>query len=259
VRRPRRRRLIIGLLIVVPLLAAGAIAAAIASGLLLNDKATPVSSQDVLERFHAGEQGAGAGKLDGVYLYATRGEESVDALGGATHRYPKRTSITVVAVPCGVKLLWEPLEERSATWTLCATRSGIELSGWEVVHEFFGQRDRTSYTCTESVLVPAQEASGASAFHCSSDSGRQEGQTRVVGLEEVAVAGSPLRAVHVRTVGHVTGGDEGTEMTDWWLDERSGLPLRIGLSSRTSRSILIGEVHYREDADLRLRSTTPLR
>jgi hypothetical protein len=257
VRRPRRRRLIVGLVIVVPLIAAGAIAAAIASGLLLNDKATPVSIQEVLERFHAGERGAG--KLDGVYLYTTRGEESVDALGGATHRYPKRTSITVVAVPCGVKLLWEPLEERSATWTLCATRSGIELSGWEVEHEFFGQSDRTRYACTESVLVPAQEASGASTFRCSSDSGRQEGQTRVVGVEKVVVAGSPLRGVHVQTVGHVAGGDSGTEKTDWWLDERSGLPLRIGLSSRTSRSILIGEVHYREDVDLRLRSTSPLR
>jgi len=254
---PRRRQLVIGLVILVPLIAAGAIAAAIAGGLFLNDKATPVSIQEVLERFHAGERGTG--ELDGVYLYATRGEESVDALGGATHRYPKTTSITVVTVPCGVKLLWEPLEERSATWTLCATRSGIELSGWEVVHEFFGQSDRTSYACTESVLVPAQEASGTSALRCSSDTGRQQGQTRLVGVEEVAVAGSPLRAVHVLTVGHVTGGDSGTETTDWWLDERSGLPLRIGLSSRTSRSILIGEVHYREDADLRLRSTSPLR
>ncbi|MGH3028450.1 MAG: hypothetical protein ACRDMW_07835 [Gaiellaceae bacterium] len=256
-RRPRRRRLVIGLVILVPLIAAGAITAAIAGGLLLDDKATPVSIQDVLERFHEGTRGQG--ELDGVYLYATRGEESVDALGGATHRYPKTTSMSVVTVPCGMRLLWEPFEERSAAWTLCATRSGIELSRWEVVHEFFGQSDRTSYTCTEGVLVPAREGTGASAFRCSSGSGRQEGETKVVGVEEVAVDGSPLRAVHVRTIGHVTGGDEGTETTDWWLDERSGLPLRIGLSSRTSRSILIGEVHYREDANLRLRSTAPLR
>jgi hypothetical protein len=85
------------------------------------------------------------------------------------------------------------------------------------------------------------------------------GETRLIGVEEIAVAGTRLRAVHVRTAGRVSGGDEGTETTDWWLDERSGLPLRIGLSSRTSRSILIGEVHYREDADLRLRSIKPLR
>jgi hypothetical protein len=244
--------------IFVPLIAVGAIAAAIAGGWLLNDTTTPTSIQDVLERFHEGERGTG--ELDGVYLYATRGAESVDAIGGARHRYPKTSSITVVTEPCGMRLLWEPLEERSATWTLCATPRGIELSGWEVVHEFFGQRDSTTYACTESVLVPAEQAPGAmSTLDCRSGSGRQMGDTRFIGVEEVATAGRRLRAVHVRTVGRVSGGDEGTETTDWWLDERTGLPLRIGLSSRTSRSILIGEVHYAEDADLRLRSTTPLR
>lgn len=254
----RRRRLLIGLVILLPLIAVGGIAAAIGGGWLLNDTARPTSIQDVLQRFHKGERGAG--EIDGVYLYATRGDESIDALGGAQHRYPKTSSITVVTEPCGMRLLWEPLEERSATWTLCATPRGIELSGWEVVHEFFGQRDSTTYACTESVLVPAEQTPGAtSALRCRSGSGRQTGETRLIGVEQVAVADARLRAVHVRTVARVSGGDEGTETTDWWLDERSGLPLRIGLSSRTSRSILVGEVHYREDADLRLRSTTPLR
>jgi hypothetical protein len=255
---PRRRRLFLGLVILVPLIAGGAIAAAIAGGWLLNDTATPTSIQDVLQRFHEGERGRG--DIDGVYLYATRGDESVDALGGAHHRYPKTSTITVITEPCGLRLLWEPLEERSASWTLCATQRGIELSGWEVVHEFFGQGDSTTYVCTESVLVSAEQTpSAASTLRCSSESGRQTGETRLVGVEEVAVAGARLRAVHVRTVGRVSGGDEGTETTDWWLDERSGLPLRIGLSSRTSRSILIGKVHYSEDADLRLRSIKPLR
>jgi hypothetical protein len=255
---PRRRRLVIGLAILVPLVAAVAIAAAIAGGWLLNDTATPTSIQDVLQRFHQGARGAG--DIDGVYLYATRGDESVDALGGAHHRYPKTSTITVVTEPCGMRLLWEPLEERSATWTLCATPRGIELSGWEVVHEFFGQRDSTTYACTESVIVPAEQTpTVTNTLRCSSESGHQTGETRLVGVEEIAVAGTRLRAVHARTAGRVSGGDEGTETTDWWLDERSGLPLRIGLSSRTSRSILIGEVHYREDADLRLRSIKPLR
>ena len=255
-RRPRGR-VVLGLALLVPLVAAGAVAAAIYAGLLLNDTATPTSIQDVLQRFH--EDGRAGGKLDGVYLYATRGSESVDALGGAQHAYPKTTTITVTTTPCGLQLLWEPLEERSAQWTLCATRSGIGLSGWNVVHEFFGRRDRTAYACTEGVLVPAQAAAGPSALRCTSGSGRQSGTTRVLGAAAVAVAGSRLRAVHVRTVGRVTGGDSGTEITDWWLAVPSGLPLRIGLSSRTGRSILVGTVHYREDALLRLRSTKPLR
>ena len=239
-----------------PLVVAGGIAVAIASGLLVNDKATPLSIQDVLERFHEGERGSG--ELDGVYLYATRGEESVDALGGAEHRYPKATTITLVTVPCGVRLLWQPFKERSVTWRLCATGSGIELAEWEVAHEFFGQGDRTGYTCTESVLVPADDTND-SFLRCRSEHGEQEGETRVLGVEGVAVGTARLAAVHVRTMGRVTGGDSGTETTEWWLDERSGLPLRIVLSNRTSRSTLVGRVHYRENTELRLRSTTPLR
>jgi hypothetical protein len=239
-------------------LVAGGIAAAIAAGLLLNDEATPVSIQDVLQRFHEG--GGGGGRLDGVYLYTTRGEESVDALGGAHHRYPAKTTVTAVTVPCGLELQWDALEGRSATWTLCATRRGIELQGWEVVHRFFGQTDSTSYVCSESMLVPAQRTAGAtSAFRCRSSRGQEVGHVRVVGIENVVVAGTRLSAVHVRTVGQVTGGDDGTETVDWWLDERSALPLRISLTSRTSRPFLVGDVHYREDADLRLLSATPLR
>jgi hypothetical protein len=256
-RRPSRRRLILGLAVLAPLIIVGGLAIAITTGLLLKDKATPVSIQDVLARFHESERRSG--KLDGVYLYATRGQESVDALGGTTHRYPKSTTITLVTVPCGMRLLWEPFEERSVRWTLCATADGIELADWEVAHEFFGQGDRTGYTCTESVLVPAEEKSGASPFRCRSDQGREDGETEMLGVEQVAVGSARRAGVHVRTVGQVTGGDSGTETTEWWLDERSGLPLRIRLLNRTGRKILIGRVNYSEDVDLRLRSTKPLR
>ena len=220
-RRPSRRRLIIGLAVLVPLIIVGGLAIAVTTGLLLEDKATPVSIQDVLARFHEGERRTG--KLDGVYLYATRGQESVDALGGATHRYPKSTTITLVTVPCGMRLLWEPFEERSVRWTLCATGDGIELADWEVAHEFFGQGDRTGYTCTESVLVPAEEKSGASPFRCRSDQGRQDGETEMLGVEQVAVGNARRAGVHVRTVGQVTGGDSGTE-TDGLVARRAQRP-----------------------------------
>jgi hypothetical protein len=159
-----------------------------------------------------------------------------------------------------VRLRWQPLEERSATWTLCRTRRGVELLGFQVGHRFFGQGDTTAYACGGTVLLPVHEAAGAkSPFHCRSSRGREAGSALVVGFERVPVEGTRLSAVHVRTVAHVSGGDHGTEITDWWFDVRGGLPLRIDLESRTSRGFLIGTVHYREDASLRLLSTTPLR
>ena len=94
-----------------------------------------------------------AEKLDGVYLYATKGGESVDALGGAHHRYPATTTITAMGAPCGVKLRWDALQGRSTTWTLCSTKAGVELGTEEVVHTFFGQADDTTYACAGSELL----------------------------------------------------------------------------------------------------------
>jgi hypothetical protein len=256
-RQHRWRRLLLGLVIVLALIA-GALVVAVAAGFILHDTAKPVSIEDVVRRFHELRQNPG--KFDGVYVYATRGGESVDVLGGAHHRYPPKTSITVVHVPCGVRLRWEALEERSATWTFCATELGIELRAWEVAHRFFGRSDSTSYECPGTVLVPANRSAGAtSPFRCRSSRAHETGQARVVGIQKIAVAGTRLNAVHVRTVAHVKGGDNGTEITDWWLDERRALPVRIGLMNRTSRPYFLGDVHYEEDAELRLVSTVPLR
>ena len=58
----------------------------------------------------------------------------------------------------------------------------------------------------------------------------------------------------------VSGASSGIETVDWWLDPRTALPLELAVSSRTSRAEpLVGRAHYREDATLRLVSTTPQR
>lgn len=257
-RSPRRRRRLAAGLVLAVVLVAGGLAAAVASGLLLHDTARPASVEDALRRFR--ERSHDPGELEGVYLYATRGGESLDALGGAHHRYPPTTSVTAVRVPCGLRLRWEALEGRSMTWTLCTTATGVELRSSEEVHRFFGQTDRTSYACTGSLLLPAHAEAGATrSFRCRSSRGSEAGEARVAGLEDLRVGGGRVSAVRVRTTSSVTGGDRGTETVDWWLDAHTGLPLRILLTSRTSRPMLLGRVHYREDADLRLLSTNPRR
>jgi hypothetical protein len=256
-KRPRRRRILLGAAIVLILAAVGLVAA-FETGLLLEDTATPVSIADVVARFR--QQAHSREGFDGVYVYVTRGDESIDALGGAHHRYPQRTSITAVGVKCGLRLHWDALKERTATWTLCTTPRGLELRGFAVSHRFFGQGDSTSYACAGSVLLPVNESVGAeSPFRCRSDRGREIGTAKVVAFEAVPVGSAQREAVHVQTVAKVSGGDHGTETTDWWFDVRSGLPLQIGLVSGTSRGFALGDIHYREDATLRLVSTTPLR
>jgi hypothetical protein len=234
------RRLLIGLLLAI-VLVGGGLGVAVAGGWLLHDSAKPAKVAEAVSRLRT------SGSKGSVYVYATAGHERVDAFVSATHVYPARTAVTVVRVACGERLTWDALEGRSNTWVLCKTPHGYELRSETEAHRFFGQSDRTTYACQDVLLGP-----GGKTFRCRSAGGRESGTIRVIARERLPLGA----ALHVQTVGHVTGGDSGTETTDWWLAE-SGLPLRLAFSSKTSRKVTVGRAHYSERADLRLVSTTP--
>lgn len=187
---------------------------------------------------------------EGVYSYATTGKESVDALTGATHVYPSKTTITVIRRGCGVQLQWDALDGRSTTWTLCTSHSAVTLRGVRETHTFFKRTDHTNYTCTQS----------RTHFTCTAPKGGESGDVSSLGESAVNVGGILVAALIVRTDATVTGSSHGVETTTWWLAPRTLLPLRIVLASRTSRKEpLVGTVHYREDAKLVLLSRTPSR
>ena len=246
----RRRRLAAGLVLAAAV--AVGLGAAWAGGLLFTDTARPASFQSAVQRFRASDPRPQA--LDGVYTYATRGEESLDVLGGARHAYPATTTITVVEVPCGVRLRWDALAGRSTTWTLCTRTPGPSLRALDEVHSFFGRHDRTDYVC-----APPTNGN-TDSFHCRSRHDVETGQEIGAAPARLDVGGQPVQALRYRTIARVSGTDRGTETTEWWLDAHSGLPVELVVSNRTSRpEPLIGRAHYREDVTLRLVSTTPLR
>jgi hypothetical protein len=245
--RAGRPRLLVGL--VAGLAVSGGLAGAWAGGLILHDTSRPESIRDALAAFRrADPRPAG---VDGVYVYATTGSESVSALGGAHHRYPGTTTITARRIACGFELRWNALQGRSTSWELCRGRAGLVLRRDTEAHRFFGFGDRTTYVCSGAVVRPAVAAAGRRwRYTCRSGKGVEDGAGEVV-------AASP--ELHVRTTGHVRSGDEGTEVVDWWFARGADVPARLALASRTSRKEFVGRVRYREVADLRLRSATPLR
>jgi hypothetical protein len=230
-------------ILVAALVAVVALSATLATGVLLRDKATPTSVRDGLRRFRADDPKPAAG--DGVYVYATRGFESIDVLGGARHPYPATSALTAIAAGCGTRIEWRPLEGRSTSWTLCRTDRGIELRAYEEMHQFFGQTDATSYACVDALLLPGGPVR---RYRCSSGRDRETATVRTIGSERVEVGRRALLAVHVRTVALVSGRDTGVESVDWWLAPETGIPLRMVVQSRTSRPLLLGRVHYREQA-----------
>ena len=253
-RRPRKRRVLIGILLGAFVVAG--LAGARASGILFHDLSKPASIEGALRAFR--ENSPDAQELEGVYVYGTTGGESVDAFGGARHHYPARTSVTAHRVPCGLELDWAALEDRATTWTLCSTDAGIELRGSDERHKFFWQNDRTTYVCEGAVLVAAGDAASAGHnFTCTAANARETGHAQLVGPERIDVDGTATATIHARTVATVSGQNHGTQTVDWWLDAATALPVRIVLQSRTSRKTIVGLTHYNEDAELRLLSTTP--
>jgi hypothetical protein len=251
------KRVLIGLFLGVTAIAA-ALVIAWATGLILHDSSQAASISQALRDFRA--SGHTGGKLSGVYVYATQGRESIDALGGAHHTYPRETGITVTGVPCGLQLRWAALQGRSTTWTFCHSGSGIALARSDETHSFFGQHDHTVYECSRRILVPGDtKANDSRSFECHSGQNIESGEARILGRRLLEVGGSPVPAVHARTTLQIHGHDSGTETIDWWLDARTSIPLRIELRSRTSRPMFIGTVHYREDFRLRLLSLVPKR
>lgn len=207
---------------------------------------------------------------EGVYRYATTGEESVDILGGATHTYPAETTLTVVHTGCGAVLTWTPLEERSDEWGICATPEGIVWRGDGVAvwhHQFFSQDERTPTVCPDDVLMlpaayvddPMAGAWAPVEVLCTTDGRDWPARFEVLGAEDRTIEGVTVEAFHVRLTITWDGGDFFEHsVIDYWLD-RSGLPLSMVSSKETRNdSGVIGAVTYLETFRADLVSLTPL-
>ena len=265
--RSRRGRVLLGAA-VGALVIAGIVGAR--AGLFARDHVKVVTVEQALQRFRDNDQAVQ--QLEGVYAVDTTGSESVDVLGGARHRYPATTTLTVTRSACGLHLDWRALEGRSTTWDLCSTPDGSELRATSEQHRFFWETDTTRYTCTGALLTAAAGTAATTTlsadrrgpaavrrYHCITAKGFEDGEIHELGIDNVLVGDVTHTAVHVLTTATIGGATRGTETVEWWLDTETALPLRIVLSSRSGRNTIVGNVHYREDADLRLSSLVPRR
>jgi hypothetical protein len=185
--------------------------------------------------------------LTGVYTYLTNGSESI---GDSAHVYPGKTTISVVQTACGVSLQWHSLPGRSTTWTLCRGSKNIIVRGFGETRVVSGKTVRTTYSCTQHALQ----------FTCDAPGGSATGRLVVEGETVVPVATSGISALQIEALTTVNGSSQGTRTTNWWLADRTLLPVRITVDDRTSRTEpKVGAVQYRENATLQLVSTTPRR
>ena len=280
-RRSRRWLIAAGVALVV--IAAGGL---IAWRLLFNDSTRALGVDEALERYRASTSVASTTTTEavteaptstaptastlpptslptpGVYVYATVGQESVDALTGALHTYPAETTITVVPGGCGVRLRWAPLVERYEEWDLCqAPDGGLATTGYTSVHTFFGQNQIEHYTCPPgTVYLPHPGPPGTTwTTPCRLDDIEDTTVWTVVGMEPIAVGPTVVPAVHVHGADVSTDPDGSTSRTtiDLWLRSSDGLTLQRSETGASVNKTIVGDVHYQEHIELRLLDLQP--
>lgn len=227
------------------------------------DTADPVTVDEAVTSFRTDTEPSPSAPSpipEGVYVYATKGFEKTDALTGITHRYPRRSTVTIAAVECGVSLTWRALKGRSTTWLYCVNDDGWELRSQDERHTFFGHTERTTYVCEDTPIRPALSSVGMRwRVSCTTDGSKERGVATVLADGLVRVAGSSVEARHVRKTTTFAGAIRGTSRYDFWFHEPLGVPAKITLASRTTNDSPIGDVHYAEFVALRLTSLEPRR
>lgn len=246
------------------------LAIALAGGvvyLITADTETPVDVEEAVERYRdegeatSSTTTAPARQLpaEGVYVYATEGDERIDILGGSTHGYPPETTVTIRHTACGLIQRWAPLDERWDEEEVCTTDAGRERRSLRAHHEFFGIADDADFTCEAGYLLFPAEPEAGDTWTTSCDSGDTllTGTAEVVGLEARTVGGRRVDTVHLRVTEQATGGDDGPSSDDYWLRADDGLLVERSSTVETRSDSPVGTATYTERFTLRLTALEP--
>lgn len=222
----------------------------------------PVDVNKVVRNFEPGRPDGGAGNREptpGVYLYATKGNESISALGGQTNTYPATTTLTVVDTPCGVDTRWEILTNRSDLEHHCRDRHGTwTKAGSETSDRFFNQTQVDLATCKHVVeLVASPKPGTAKTGRCTSGSSYFDVTYTVVGTGSITIGGTKVAAVHRRVTSTQGGERSGGGTKDQWVQTGTNLVLRSRVHDDVRSPSPIGSVTYKQDYEITMKSLTP--
>jgi hypothetical protein len=283
--RRRRRVWLVAGVVALLLLVAGAVAAF----LFLRESTTAVDIEDAVGDFRR-EQGStgspptapptplpstpastistttvpapGSGVPEpGVYTYATRGHESIDALGGRSHRYPEVSTITVTHEACGAVHTWRPLRERWDATTTCPADRGQELRLYRSHHEFFGIDDTRDFVCDPgSLWFPSTIEPGATwTVQCRFEDIRVRRTGSIIGTERVQVGADAVTVLTFELHDQISGASVGINERTVQIVPDTGLIVTLEMLVDVENDSPIGDVHYVERVRLRLTSLVPRR
>jgi hypothetical protein len=258
-------RVLIGLaVLVVVLVAAGA-----AWWVFGRDQAAQRSTDAALEDFR---RSGGAAATDdgrpaiGVYTATAEGSEDI-GVPGLTESFGPGAPVTVTHGDGSCFTYAVDLNtHHRRTWTFCpATDATFALASADTrtVRNVPGLDvdSLTTYTCQTPVpyLWPDPTTGERRVGSCTGISDAFGGTTtdagsvEFLGTDTLTVGDTDVAVVHVRSTDTFGDAQTGTEIDEWWLDARTGLPLKLVIDAKLNSSV--GD--YIEKGTLALTTVTP--
>jgi hypothetical protein len=246
--------------------------AALLAYLFLRETTTPVDVNEAVSDFRREESSIAAatttavdttavGTTQAPTTYETNGGESINALGGRSHRYPEVSTITVLHDGCGWVQRWRPLRERWDATTFCPSRRGMEITVDSNHHEFFGIADNREFVCQAGALYfPSRTNPGRTwTARCTFEEIDVVRNGTIVGTSQVEVGGTPVTVLEFEVHDDITGASDGSTVRTIRVVPETGLLVGLELTTDVENDSPIGDVHYQEHYELELTSLDPRR
>jgi hypothetical protein len=235
--------------------------------LVFRNRAIPVTVADALrnyrqQRTDPPRSGGAYLPRAGVYSYDTAGFEQLNVTG-TRRSWPHVTAITVTDQGCGVNLQWDALAEHQEDNSMCpGSDQALVWQSSSSTVGFFGLVTQQVLSCDPgSAMRPPTNAIGQQwAFRCRSIGDVWHVSGRTVGVENVAVGGVKVPALHVRLDIAISGAETGTSPTDYWFALDGAEIVRAeSVTDVAQGSSPFGVVRYHDEYRLDLTSLTPRR
>lgn len=199
----------------------------------------------------------------GTYTYVGSGEESVSALGGSTHVFPK-TIYAVVTLDAANDCRWENhliyVKQHVESRSYCTDVTGLHDYGFTRDIEFFNQTEHKVYECPgdEAIrMAPAAADGDTTRWRCTNEPNSTSDYVATqVGTEVIKVGGINTKVWHMRVVATLKGDTRGRDVSEFWY-AASGLAVRFTTSLDVKTKSVLGDTRFREQTDYRLQSLTP--
>lgn len=202
----------------------------------------------------AGSTGSkGALPANGTYEYQTSGSQQISVFGSSN--YPSQTSIVVTPYSCGVSSTWRSSPGDSETIVECPAAGGIRVVSESTTVSSGGYAMTQAFTCDPDAFIPVTSGQVGQtwSWQCSSTNGEKSSQVvKLLGPRSAVVGGITVNAVEVSVVSNLSGTEQGTADSDYWLTSNATPVKETG-----NDNVSMGAFTYTSHFSLQLNSLTP--